>query len=290
VLVYSRPSRLIITQYTRPPFMSLVAAAELLGAGKQAVAAQVVDLAVRRVISISRAAGAGRRSGFVLTLIRNVANEGLDEQAFLATLFGPGAAIGSAIRLLPGRNRELGAALREPHRYAVGRLVVAGLARETNLALKLLMPWRRQPVAPTERAYPIVDHLWGVRDYIKLAEKDRFAMLQSPEGAERTRLNALDVLRLNEKLLPFAVLFGLEKQWMKELDLQYRSLPAEAYAGFELTVDLPLDGMVQLVDLGDLFGEIDLSELGDVVDAAGVLDGVGAIFGGIAEFIGSLSP
>jgi hypothetical protein len=66
------------------------------------------------------------------------------------------------------------------------------------------------------------DYLLGIRDYLQLAEKDRFRVLQSPTGAERIDVgNETEVVELNEKLLPFAVLWGVEQQWSDELAVHY---------------------------------------------------------------------
>jgi uncharacterized membrane protein YgcG len=68
------------------------------------------------------------------------------------------------------------------------------------------------------------DYLRGLKMYIKLAEADRLQYLQSPQGAERTPVSVGDpmqMLKLNEKLLPYAVLFGLEKKWTDELGTYY---------------------------------------------------------------------
>lgn len=298
--MYRRPSRIIVAQYEGPAFISLLAAAELLGEGKRAIAAQVVDLAVRRVVSIGRPIGKGRRSGFTITVTGDPTTENPDEQAVLAALFNQRLPVaGDSVVVRPGRNRGLGVLLQHPHRIAVARLITAGLAQEKSLIVKVLQPWRKQPVVATTKAFPIVDHLWGVRDYIELAEADRFAMLQSPEGAERTPLGQLEVLRLNERLLPYAVLFGLEKQWAAELDLRRQELPPDVLEHMAAIVDVSdvIVGAVDLVgsmpdltdlpDLGDIAG---LPDLGDIVSASETLDGVGAIFGGIAEFLGNLSP
>ena len=282
--MYPRPRRLIIPQYSRPPYISLIAAAELLGEGKRAIAAQVVDLAVRKVISIGRPTGKRKRSGFTITVTGDASSEGLDEQAVLAALFDNHLpAVGRSMQVSPGRNRGLGVILQQPHRVATARLVTANLAREKSLLVKLFQPWRKQPVVPTERAYPIVDHLWGMRDYIALAEKDRFAMLQSPDGAERTRLGELDVLKLYEKLLPFAVLFGLEKQWMSELDLRMRDLSPDVLG----TIGTVTDVVYVAATAAELIGNV--AEIADILSAADALEGVGAIFGGIAGFIGDLA-
>ncbi|MGR2753751.1 DUF2207 family protein [Agromyces arachidis] len=81
----------------------------------------------------------------------------------------------------------------------------------------------------TERGRALRDHLEGLREYIRLAEADRLRMLQSPSGAERvpasqpataTTAAAADpdaVLRITERLLPYAVLFGQEREWSDEL-------------------------------------------------------------------------
>lgn len=281
--MYSRPRRIIVPQYAPQPGISLIAAAELLGEGKRAIAAQVVDLAVRRVVSIARETGRGRRQGFTLTLTSDPAREQPDERAVLSVLF-PGLRPGETRRVAPGRNRALGVLLRDPHRFAVARLVNAGLAREKSLLVKLFQPWRKQPVVPTERAHPIVDHLWGIHDYVRLAERDRFAMLQSPEGAPRTPLGELEVLRLYERLLPYAVLFGLEKSWASQLDLRARELSPDVLEG----IGVALDVANVAVAVGDL--ALDVEGLAAVIDVSDALDGVGAVFGGIAEFLGGLAP
>jgi len=280
--MYPRPKRIIVAQYSAPAFISLMAAAELLGEGKRAIAAQVVDLAVRKVISIARDQGGSKKSGFTLTITGDAAAEQPDEQAVLISLF-PSLEVGATRRVAPGRNRELGTVLQGPHRFAVARLIQAGLAREKSLLVKIFQPWRKQPVVPTEKAFAIVDHLWGIHDFVQLVEKDRFAMLQSPEGALRTPLGELEVLKLYEKLLPYAVLFGLEKQWMKELDLYARDLSPDLLESLGTVADVAYVA-VSVAELA-----VDLGNLADLVDAADALEGVGAIFGGIAEFLGGLS-
>lgn len=63
------------------------------------------------------------------------------------------------------------------------------------------------------------DHLQGLREYIRLAEADRIRMLQSASGAE---VDANLVVKVYERLLPYAVLFGFEKEWQGELARYYR--------------------------------------------------------------------
>lgn len=73
------------------------------------------------------------------------------------------------------------------------------------------------------------DHLRGLEEFIRWAEADRIRMLQSPAGAERVAVDVNDPrqkLDLYEKLLPYAVVFGQEKQWSAELAVLYTAVGA----------------------------------------------------------------
>ena len=68
------------------------------------------------------------------------------------------------------------------------------------------------------------DHLEGLKVFIEWAEADRIRMLQSPQGAERAPIDVNDprqMLRLYEVLLPYAVVFGQEKEWAEQLAVLY---------------------------------------------------------------------
>ncbi|GAA2225177.1 hypothetical protein GCM10009851_06060 [Herbiconiux moechotypicola] len=83
----------------------------------------------------------------------------------------------------------------------------------------------RQPL--TAKGAELRDYILGIKLYIEWAEEDRFKALQSPEGALRTGVDAPDwgqVVKLYEKLLPYAVLLDLESQWAKVLGTYYESL------------------------------------------------------------------
>ena len=78
------------------------------------------------------------------------------------------------------------------------------------------------------------DHLQGVKEFIAWAEADRIRMLQSPAGAERRRIDPDDprqLLHLYESLLPYAVVFGLEKQWSEQLAVRYGDESPAWYSG-----------------------------------------------------------
>jgi len=70
----------------------------------------------------------------------------------------------------------------------------------------------------------LFDYLKGLELYINIAEADRIKVLQSPEGAEKTPIdtsNTTKLVRLYERVLPYAVLFGSEKEWTKVLGKYY---------------------------------------------------------------------
>jgi uncharacterized membrane protein YgcG len=94
----------------------------------------------------------------------------------------------------------------------------------------LIMLGSRRPLT-TEGALA-VEHLKGLREYIRLAEADRLQMLQSVSGAERTKTTGSpDVVKIYERLLPYAVIFGLEKEWAGELAKYYDTNPPDWYDG-----------------------------------------------------------
>ena len=76
----------------------------------------------------------------------------------------------------------------------------------------------------TQKGRELFDYLRGMKEYISLAETERLRFAQSPDGAQRTKINTDDtgeVIKLYEKLLPYAVLLGEEKQWFKQLGTYY---------------------------------------------------------------------
>ena len=70
----------------------------------------------------------------------------------------------------------------------------------------------------TEKGLKLARYLEGLELYIGMAEADRLKFLQSVEGADTSNEG---IVKLYEKLLPWASLFGLEESWMKELAKYY---------------------------------------------------------------------
>ncbi|GAB3799350.1 hypothetical protein GCM10028798_12520 [Humibacter antri] len=80
----------------------------------------------------------------------------------------------------------------------------------------------------TDQGADVRDHLAGLKQYIELAEKDRLRFLQSPKTAERVDVSdSVDVddrgavVKLYEKVLPYAMVLGVSEQWVKVLQDRY---------------------------------------------------------------------
>ena len=81
-----------------------------------------------------------------------------------------------------------------------------------------------RPLQLTDKGAAAKDHLEGMKLYLTVAEEERLRVLQSPSGAERVDVgNNLELIKLYEKLLPWAVVWGVEDQWMRELEVRVAS-------------------------------------------------------------------
>ena len=99
---------------------------------------------------------------------------------------------------------------------------VVGLAVASGalwLAISVILV---KPKRLTSAGAEAKEYLLGLREYLTIAEEARLRVLQSPEGAERVDVTDHDaVVKLNERLLPYAVLWGVEDRWAEELRAQY---------------------------------------------------------------------
>ena len=79
----------------------------------------------------------------------------------------------------------------------------------------------------TDEGLALRRYLSGLKMYIGAAETERLRMLQSPEGAEKVKVDAADekqLVKLYERVLPYAVLFGQEKEWSAQLGKYYEQV------------------------------------------------------------------
>ncbi len=103
--------------------------------------------------------------------------------------------------------------------------VLIGVAVVATIAAIIVIA--KQPL--TAAGAEVRDHLAGLREFIEWAEADRIRMLQSPGGAERVGVDVsspTQMLKLYEPLLPYAVVFGQEKEWSQLLSQLYTNTGA----------------------------------------------------------------
>ncbi len=104
-------------------------------------------------------------------------------------------------------------------------LFIVSILSITFFKLLLLKPL-------TQKGRTVYDYLQGLKLYIKMAEVDRLKFLQSPDGALKESIDINDssqLVVLYERLLPYAVLFGQEKEWLKQLGKYYEVNNASPY-------------------------------------------------------------
>ena len=143
--------------------------------------------------------------------------------AFLTVLIPSG--VGVALLAISGMNATNGVA----STFGVIGAFVGGFAGLLSLG-------RVSGARPLTSDGAIVrEKLDGLKLFIQLAEADRLTMLQSVTGAERTSdPDGTQVVKIYEKLLPYAVLFSLEKEWASTLGKYYDQNPPDWYDGGNL--------------------------------------------------------
>jgi len=261
----------IIAEYTPPKGMDPFTASVLLKKTGRGAAAAFVDLAVNRKIRIIEKPKTGflaHGSTYLLELVDPTGLEG-PELALATALFGYQLQPGTGY-LMSGKDTALSQQVRAIIQSATAASTTDGLRRKVKAryvilpgllvllsavasfvlgvtmldnavggfvpGILLVLPILaalivfalvfRTPLS--DKGAELRDHLKGLELYIRLAEADRLQMLQSPTGAEKQGDN---VVKIYEKLLPYAVLFNLEKEWAVELGKYYVDQSPDYYSG-----------------------------------------------------------
>ena len=72
------------------------------------------------------------------------------------------------------------------------------------------------------RGWSMYYYMLGLKDYIHMAEAERIRFHQSPDVIDKIMVNDREfMIKMHEKLLPYAMIFGDEKQWAKLLEVEY---------------------------------------------------------------------
>ena len=90
----------------------------------------------------------------------------------------------------------------------------AAIIAVTTLVTTAIMFAARRYVGHTMLGLEMSRYMEGLELYIRMAEAERMKVLQSVKGADTS---AEGIVKLYEKLLPYAAVFGLEESWMDEM-------------------------------------------------------------------------
>ncbi len=93
-------------------------------------------------------------------------------------------------------------------------LLVLVFTAITSLTVILLSRKTQRYVYDTKKGLEMSRYMDGLKMYIEMAEAERMKLLQSVDGADTS---AEGIVKLYEKLLPYAAVFGLEESWMDEM-------------------------------------------------------------------------
>ena len=253
---------IIIAEYLPPNSVDVALSSVIVNKPATWAAAMYVDLAVRHKLKIIELGGEAKaKPSYSLEFITS---DGLTdtEKAVISILFGEDMQPGARYDIDP-ENVDLksASALTKAYRKVVrsatkgGYYVTDRKLRSVMVALSVLIGLQSffsgyvgiigivvaiiiivttKPMSIQGRE--LFDYLKGLELYIKSAEEDRIKVLQSPQGADRTPVDTNNnemLLHLYERVLPYAVLFGNEKEWTKVLGRYYeqQSTKPDWYAG-----------------------------------------------------------
>ncbi len=83
----------------------------------------------------------------------------------------------------------------------------------------------------TEKGVTAKESILGLKMYLEIAEKERIKKLQSPDRPYAPKTSEpKQTVELFEKLLPYAMVLGVEEQWAKQFESIYRT-PPDWYQG-----------------------------------------------------------
>jgi uncharacterized membrane protein YgcG len=256
----------IVPEYLPPKQASVLAASQVMKMTSRALTAQIIDLAVRHYIKIyqTKEKKLFQSAEYELELIKS--DEGLtkEEAQLLSDLFGKHHTVGSRFamktmqanysmgRQLAQHAKNLSDRMRGGYGYfekavpearrlkvvATACLIVGIIGLSPLMIIAAIVGYScAYTLWPlTKKGVILREYLEGLRLYIEVGETERIKMLQSPDGAEKVGKVGDDhgvLVKLYERVLPYAVLFGVEKDWIKQMGAYYQesSVQPDWYSG-----------------------------------------------------------
>ncbi|HEY0964957.1 MAG TPA: DUF2207 domain-containing protein [Candidatus Saccharimonadales bacterium] len=259
----------IVPEYIPPRDASVQVSATLVNS-LSIFTAQLIDFAVRHYVKIfeTKPKGLFSNAEYEIEIIKPIDDLRAEEQEILNDIFN-GAIVGSKIstatlkkdyklstRIMdnPKKLQQLmrgsyGLRTRDEQKsqwfkqfgfiFLTASIVLLSPGLLLVAIVSLAMGYALWPL--TDKGLALYRYLQGLKLYISVAEKERLKMLQSPEGAEKTQVDGNDkkqLVKLYERVLPYAILFGQEREWNKQIGNLYESIGTQPdwYTGANLAV------------------------------------------------------
>jgi uncharacterized membrane protein YgcG len=254
----TREINTIIPEYLPPKGISVSSAGTIARKQTRIFSAQLIDLAVRHYLKIYEIPGKSffRKTDYELEIVKDISDLLPEEREILTDIFESPtvharldmATLKRNMRAkmnLSDNQQKLDKDIRGTYALRARDPAVSGWFKRASLftllfAVITLSPWLFTTaiigfvigltIKPlTDRGLELARYLKGLELYIKVAETDRLRMLQSPEGAAKLPApvdtdDKRQLVKLYERVLPYAILFGQEKQWNKQLGQYYESI------------------------------------------------------------------
>ncbi|HXH27074.1 MAG TPA: DUF2207 domain-containing protein [Candidatus Acidoferrum sp.] len=260
---YRRANRLseittIVPEYLPPKDASVSTSSIILHQPSRMFSAQLIDLAVRHYLKIyqTREKSLFVSANYELEIVKDIADLRDEEREVLKDIFNE-PNVGARLDMATLKNNQsvslrLSDNPRKVRKNIAGKyglraydaqqsawfrraalvvLVAAVLSLSPWLLAvaigTLLSSYLLRPL--TDAGLALARYLKGLSMYIEVAETDRLRMLQSPEGALKLGApidtnDKRQLIKLYERVLPYAMLFGLETGWNKQLGQYYESV------------------------------------------------------------------
>jgi len=259
----------IVTEFIPPKGTSVTISAEVVNPKGSVFAAQLIDFAVRHFIEIIETKKSNFKwlpNEYDIKIITDPSQLLEEEQEILSDMFGYLPKVGERYELAKLKNDttyysryidnikkvtdlvEGEYALRaksEPvskyfYKWGVVFLVVGVLTLSPSaLIFAFIVAFQGKYIRPlTDKGLALHKYLLGLDKYIKAAEVERLNFLQGPDTAQKIG-ESIDVnnpgqlVKLYERVLPYAILFGRDKQWGKQLGEIYekQNMSPDWYSG-----------------------------------------------------------
>lgn len=251
----------IIPEYLPPKTMSVLVSAQVIKNSTVDVTAQLIDFAVRHYLKIYqvREKTTWKQAEYELELVKQPDDLLPEEQGLLQDLFGTSLKPGDRFAMkelqekytlrkkLLDRRKDVRNQVRDSYGLFEQAAKEAGWFRRFGFILLIIGIVILSPAVLiaaivlfvfahtlwplTKKGAELRDYLEGLKFYINVAEKERLQMLQSPEGAEKVgkidEKSPGQLVKLYERVLPYAVLFGQEKEWTRQLGAYYETAQAQ---------------------------------------------------------------